>query len=268
MILSSTSALSDAKEHLMDHGAALVNRLGADGNRRNVGQTERLVSAVAGGAIALLGLRARSIPGLVAAVGGAALIHRGIRGRCPAYDALGVDTAHPRRERNGAEPSEYFRRGLHLEEVFTVNRTPWELYAFWRNFEHLPRFMSHLGSVKVLDDRRSHWVARGPAGRTVEWDAEIINDEPNALIAWRSLENADVDNAGSVRFVPGPEGRGTQVKVVIDYIPPAGRIGSAIAYLFGEEPSIQVREDVRRFKRLMETGEVPTVDGQPRGACR
>ena len=118
----------------------------------------------------------------------------------------------------------------------TINRTPWDLYQFWRNFENLPRFMKHLKSVKVLDEKRSHWVAKAPAGRTVEWDAEIINDEPNALIAWRSLGGADVDNAGSVRFVPGPEGRGTEVRVVIDYIPPAGRVGKWVAEALRQEP--------------------------------
>jgi uncharacterized membrane protein len=124
--------------------------------------------------------------------------------------------------------------------------------------------MAHLDAVRVMDNRRSRWVAKGPAGSRVEWDAEIINDEPNALIAWRSLAHADVDNAGSVRFVPGPQGNGTDVKVVIDYIPPAGRVGSAIAHLFGEEPSIQIQDDLQRFKQLMETGQVSTGDCPPR----
>jgi uncharacterized membrane protein len=119
----------------------------------------------------------------------------------------------------------------------------------------------------VIDERRSHWAVKGPAGRTVEWDAEIINDEPNALIAWRSLDGADVDNAGSVRFVPGPEGRGTQVRVVIDYIPPAGFVGKWVATLFGANPEHEILEDLRSFKRLMETGEVATTEGQPHGKC-
>jgi uncharacterized membrane protein len=110
-------------------------------------------------------------------------------------------------------------------------------------------------------------VARAPAGMSVEWDATIINDEPDALIAWRSLERADVDHAGSVRFVPGPQGRGTEVRVILDYIPPAGQIGKAVAKLFGEAPDQQIREDLRRFKRLMETGEIATVEGQPQGKC-
>jgi uncharacterized membrane protein len=240
--------------------SALGELGGVSDDRQNVGQVERIASAVAGGALALLGVRSRSLLGLGVAAAGGALVYRGLSGRCPAYASLGIDTAHAHARRQGAAPAEYFRRGIHLEESLHVGRSPWDLYQFWRNFENLPRFMSHLESVRVIDARRSHWVAKGPAGSRVEWDAEVINDEPNALIAWRSLSNADVDNAGSVRFVPGPEGRGTDVKVVIDYIPPAGRVGSAIAHLFGEEPSIQIREDLQRFKQLMETGQVPTGD--------
>src|SRR5207249_522508 len=146
---------------------------------------------------------------------------------------------------------------------------PWELYEYWRKLENLPSIMSHLKEVRAIDEKRSHWIAKAPslAGGSVEWDAEIINDEPNALIAWRSLPGADVDNAGSVRFVPAPGDRGTEVKVVIDYIPPAGKVGSWVAKLFGEEPQQQIMEDLRKFKRVMETGEFATTKGQPRGSC-
>lgn len=231
----------------------------------NVGNAERWASAIAGGAIAVAGVRSRSLGGLLAAAAGGALVYRGVSGHCATYAALGVDTAH--RDRAGASPEKYFHRGIHVEQAMTINRTPWDLYQFWRNFDNLPRFMSHVKSVKVIDERRSHWVVEGPAGRSVEWDAEIINDEPNALIAWRSLGGADVDNAGSVRFVPGPEGRGTEVRVVIDYIPPAGRFGNWVSTLFGANPTAEIREDLRRFKRVMETGEAPTTEGQPRGSC-
>jgi uncharacterized membrane protein len=230
---------------------------------RNVGDAERWASAIAGGAIAFAGLKSRSALGLMGAALGGALLYRGLSGNCPAYSALGFDTA----EHDGAAAEDYFRRGIHVEESMTINRTPWDLYQFWRNFDNLPRFMRHVKSVKVTDEKKSHWVVDGPAGKDVEWDAEIINDEPNTLIAWRSLADATVDNAGSVRFVPGPEGRGTEVRVVIDYIPPAGRVGKLVASLFGKNPASEIREDLRRFKRLMETGEVPTTDGQPRGTC-
>ena len=234
----------------------------------NVGQAERAVSAVAGGALALAGLRMRSLPGLLLAALGGGLVYRGVSGHCPAYQSLGVNTADANDDADdGAPPEEYFDRGIHVEQSMSVDRTPWDLYAFWRNFANLGRFLHHVESVKVLDEKRSHWTVRAPAGTVVEWDAEIINDEPNALIAWRSLANANVDNAGSVRFVPGVEGRGTEVRVVIDYIPPGGRVGKWVATLFGKNPAHQIREDLRRFKRLMETGEIPTVEGQPTGTC-
>ncbi|MEA2734228.1 MAG: hypothetical protein QOE14_679 [Humisphaera sp.] len=233
----------------------------------NVGSTERTVSTAAGAILALAGLGRRSLPGLVIAAIGGGLIYRGVSGSCPVYHAMGLDTSDE--PRASADPEDYFERGIHVEEALTINKSPWELYEFWRNFENLPKIMSHLESVTVIDEKRSHWVAKAPAiaGGKVEWDAEIINDEPNALIAWRSLENADVDNAGSVRFVPAPGDRGTEVKVVIDYIPPAGRIGKWVAKLFGEEPAQQIEEDLRKFKRVMETGEFATTKGQPRGNC-
>jgi uncharacterized membrane protein len=143
-----------------------------------------------------------------------------------------------------------------VHRAVVINSTPEELYQFWRNFENLPQFMKHLESVEVIDERRSHWVAKGPAGATVEWDAEITADQPNRLIAWRSLEGADVPNAGSVRFEPAPGNRGTIVKVVMEYHPPAGILGATIAKLFGEEPEQQVADDLRRFKQVIETGEV------------
>lgn len=151
--------------------------------------------------------------------------------------------------------------GTTVRKSLIINRTPEELYQFWRNFENLPRFMKHLESVQVTGDGRSHWVAKAPAGSSVEWDALITEDRPNELIAWRSLEGADVDNSGSVSFERAPGGRGTIVRVEIEYNPPGGVIGSAIAKLFGEEPGQQAQEDLRCFKQMMETGEVVISDG-------
>jgi uncharacterized membrane protein len=148
------------------------------------------------------------------------------------------------------------QRGIHVTEAVTINRSPEEIYRFWRNFENLPRFMDHLESVQVIDDRRSHWRARAPAGATVEWDAEIVEDRPNELIAWRSLERADVPNSGIVRFVRAPGNRGTEVHVELNYEPPGGTIGTLVAKLFGEEPSQQVADDLRHLKQIMETGEI------------
>jgi uncharacterized membrane protein len=140
-----------------------------------------------------------------------------------------------------------------------------ELYAFWRRLEQLPRFMSHLISVQQLDNRRSHWIAKGPAGKRVEWDAEIINERPNEMIAWRSLEGADVDSVGSVRFERAPGGRGSIVRVEMRYRPPAGVGGATVAKLLGKDPGSQIKDDLRRFKQVMETGEIITTEGQPAG---
>lgn len=148
-----------------------------------------------------------------------------------------------------------------VRKSLIINRTPEELYQFWRNFENLPRFMQHLESVQITGEGRSHWVAKAPAGTSVEWDAEITEDRPNELISWRSLEGADVDNSGTVHFERAPGNRGTIVKVDINYNPPGGVIGAAVAKLFGEEPGQQALESLRCFKQLMETGEVILSDG-------
>jgi uncharacterized membrane protein len=146
-----------------------------------------------------------------------------------------------------------------------VNKPPDEVYSFWRNIANLPRFMSHLESVEVTGEGRSRWVAKAPAGTHVEWEAKITDDRPNERISWRSLEGATVENRGTVRFERGPGGQGTIVRLELEYNPPAGRIGAAIAKLFGEEPGEQVADDLRRFKRVIETGEIPTTHGQPSG---
>lgn len=229
----------------------------------NVGSNERLISAIGGGALAIYGLTRGSFGGIVLGLVGGALVYRGVTGHCDTYEAMGVNTA--REGARGSRVSVPGNRGIKIEKSVTVNRSASELYAYWRNFENLPRFMDHLESVTVQDDKRSHWVAKAPAGTTVEWDAEIINEKENELIAWRSLEGADVDNAGSVRFSEATGGRGTIVKVSLEYDPPAGIIGSLVAKLFGEEPSHQVQEDLQRFKQVMETGDRPTTEGQSSG---
>jgi uncharacterized membrane protein len=152
-----------------------------------------------------------------------------------------------------------------VEQSVTINRAADELYQYWRDFENLPRFMRYLVSVQRVDSLRSHWTARAPGGRTVEWDAAIINEIPNELIGWRTLHGADVISAGSVRFKSAGQGRGTEVHVHLQYDPPGGKIGAAIAWMLGHEPNQTIREDLRRFKSLMEAGEAPTTDGQPRG---
>ncbi len=230
----------------------------------NVADVERWASALGGAALAAYGIKQmrddKSIPGAMLAAAGATLMYRGGTGHCPMYAATGINTATTDTKvvLGGA-------RGVHVEQVATINRPPEELYQFWRRFEQLPSFMQNLVSVKTLDSRRSHWAAKGPAGRTVEWDAEIINEVPNELIGWRTLDDADVVSAGSVRFKPAVGGRGTEVRVRLQYEPPLGRVGSAVAWMFGQEPNQTIQEDLRRFKQLMETGEVATTEGQPRG---
>ncbi|HEU0130427.1 MAG TPA: SRPBCC family protein [Mycobacteriales bacterium] len=152
-----------------------------------------------------------------------------------------------------------------LTATVTVNRPAADVYAFWRDLENLPTFMAHLESVTVRNGMRSHWVAKAPGGRTVEWDAEITDDSPNRLIAWRSVPSADVANSGSVRFAAAPGGRGTEIRVELDYDMPGGKLGTLVAKLFGEEPEQQVRDDLRRCKQVLETGEVVVSDGSPDG---
>jgi uncharacterized membrane protein len=220
----------------------------------NVGEVERWLSGVGGAALLAYGLKRGTLGGAALALLGGALLYRGVTGHCDAYEALNVSTAGKSRIGWGGD----VHRGLLVRKTYTINRTPEDCYRFWRDFENLPRFMSHLESVRNLEGNRSHWVARAPVG-TVSWDAELINDRPNELIAWRSVEGSDIDNAGSVRFRPAPGGRGTEVTVELNYEPPAGRLGVTIAKLLGEEPEQQVREDLRHFKQIMEAGEIPTV---------
>lgn len=156
-------------------------------------------------------------------------------------------------------------KGMEMKRAITVDRSPEELYRFWRDFGNLPRFMSHLQSVQVTGDRRSHWKTSAPLGKTVEWDAEITDDRPNEMIAWRSLPGADVKNEGVVHFVSAPGGRGTEVRVEMRYNLPGGRIGKTIAALFEESPERQVYDDLRSLKQIIETGEVLYSDSSIHG---
>ena len=221
----------------------------------NVGKTERLVSAIAGAAVIALALRRKRLRGLLFPLGGT-LLSRAVTGRCPVNRALGRNTAKADRVSPVARGE-----GIKVERTITVNRPREEVYHFWRQLENLPRFMDHLESVTVLDEDRSHWVAKAPAGTKVEWDASIQDEIENELIAWRSLPGSDIDNAGSVHFLPASEG--TEVRVVLSYDPPAGRVGAAVAKLLGEEPEQQVEEDLRRFKQVMEAVEAPARSRKP-----
>jgi len=137
----------------------------------------------------------------------------------------------------------------------------------WRDFSNLPRFMNHLESVQVIDQRRSHWKTKAPAGKSVEWDAEIIEDRPGELIAWRSLEGSQIGNSGVVRFIDAPGDRGTEVHVELEYQPPLGTLGVVFARLLGEEPEQQAADGLRRFKQILETGRVPWSAATRRVVC-
>jgi len=231
----------------------------------NVADVERWASAIGGAALTAYGIKQlqdRSPAGAALAAAGSALIYRGATGHCPVYAAAGITTADGS---EGTRAALAGPRGVHVEEVLTINTPSDQLFRFWRNLEQLPRFMDHLVSVSQIDERRSHWVAKAPGRRTVEWDAEIINEIPGELIGWRTLDGSEIVSAGSVRFKPAFGGRGTEVHVRLQYDPPAGKIGATVAWLLGHEPSQVIREDLRRFKQIMETGEVATTKGQPRG---
>ena len=217
----------------------------------NVGRRERWISAVAAAAVTAYALRRRRGRGLMLPIAGA-LLERAVSGRCAVNRVLGRNSALD----DPWGPVTSVRRGdgVRVDERIVLNRPRSEVYRFWRNLENLPRFMDHLESVTLLDEDLSHWVAKGPAGTRVEWDAVIHNEIPNELIAWRSLEGSEVDNAGSVHFSPTENGD-TEVRVVLRYDPPAGRMGAAVAWLFGEEPSLQVAEDLRRLKQVVEAAD-------------
>ncbi len=243
--------------------AAIESDRSAPGYERNVGDVERWICGLAGAALVAHGLKHRSLGSLALAAVGGNLLYRGATGHCGFYERLGISTAGVRRP--ALKWAHGVHRGILVTKSVTVNRPIEDVFSFWRNFENLPRFMRHLESVKQTDATHSHWVVRGPVGSTIEWDAEIFNEKPNELIAWRSLEGSDIDHAGSVRFRKAPADRGTEVHVSLNYEPPGGRLGASIAWLFGEEPRIQIEDDLLRFKQVMEAGEIATVDGQPKG---
>ena len=215
----------------------------------NVGHTERWVSAIAGATFLVAGLRRKRWRRLLWPVGGA-LITRAVTGKSSLNRVLGRNSAR-NRQRSSPVASLDAGTGTRVDRTIVVDRSPEELFRFWRDFTNLPRFMDNLESVTILDEDHSHWVAKGPAGTRVEWDATIHNEIEDELIAWRSLPGADVNQAGSVRFVPTGDGR-TDVRVVLRYRAPAGKLGDAVAKLLGEDPSRQVADDLRRFKQVVE----------------
>jgi len=207
--------------------------------------------------------RAQSVQPWAAILGGGALAVYGLSRKSlggTALAAIGTFGAIAGVRRSALTPT-----SIHVQKTFTIDRPAQELYRFWHNLENLPRFMKHLTSVNTKGGRYSHWMARGPAGMPIEWDAELVDERPGEYLVWRSLPGSAISNRGSVEFRPATNGAGTEVTVALTYHNPVGKIGAAFAKMMGREPEFQVREDLRRFKALMETGEIPTVVGQPSG---
>jgi len=229
----------------------------------NVSPTERVISATAGGALLAYGIKRGGVSGAALSILGGGLALRGTTGHCQVYDALDVDMNKQTGEK--AVSSKGFLAGkIHVKNSVTINKSAAELYAFWRNFENLPQFMNHLESVKNTGEKTSHWKAKAPLGYSVEWDAELTSDVENEKIGWKSSEISEIKNSGTVEFLPTTN-RGTVVRVVLTYEPPAGYLGSLVAKLFGEEPSQQVYGDLCRFRSIMEAGQVMTTEGQTSG---
>lgn len=218
----------------------------------NVGPGERTISAVGGSVLALMGLartlRQFPLGGTALALVGGLLAYRGLTGVCRVYEALGIDRSRPEGAVTG-------NLGIKVERTVTVHAPPDQLFRVWRNLENLPQFMSHLERVEVTGPRRSRWTLKTPVVPAIQWDAEIINEKSNELIAWQSIGHPLVNSAGSVRFEPTADGSGTHVHVSLQYDPPGGRVGHAVAALFGEDAGQQIDRDLQSFKRAMERGE-------------
>ncbi len=218
----------------------------------NLTQNERLASLIAGGALMFWGVRKGSFPGLVSIASGAALAYRGATGHCQLYEALGMHSG----QSYGRNVSIPYGQGVHIDQTITVDKPREELYRFWRNLENLPKFMHNLEKVTEIDNKHSHWVVNAPVGTSIQWKAEIISEKENELIGWRSLPESDIANAGSVHFASTPDGKGTIVKVMLQYDPPGGRLASFAAKVVGQDPEKQVAADLQRLKQLMETGAI------------
>jgi uncharacterized membrane protein len=257
----------------------------------NVGQGERQLSVAGGAALLLYTLINRSRSSWVTGPLGAYLIWRGQTGYCPVYQAMKINTAQPQSawqgngygqqqrgwQGNGGVQQIPIQQGIQqqsnqqqsnrieIRRAVTVNKPAQELYNFWRKLENLPQFMHHLERVEQTGDKRSHWKAKIAGGIPVEWDAEIVEDVPGKRIAWRTKPDSQVQQSGVVEFKEATGGRGATVTVDIHYLPPAGIIGETFGRLLNGITAQQVKDDIGRFKSLMEAGEIPTIEGQPAG---
>ena len=234
----------------MLHSALLMATDGLYGRSPLLHDAENWLALSTGALLLLLGASRRSVGGALVAMSSAPLLYRGVTGHWPALANGSTQSGNTRTALGGT-------RGVHVRESIRLEVPRADVYRFWRRLENLPRFMRHLDHVTDGSDGKSHWVAIGPAGLRVEWDAEIINEVDEKLIAWRSLPGSDVVTAGSVNFASARVGRSTEVRINLQYALPAAKAGALIASLFGREPSQTIREDLRRFKQLLEAGEMP-----------
>lgn len=222
----------------------------------NVGPLERAISLIGGSTLVAYGIAQRNRQGFGWAALGGALIYRGATGHSFLYQALGIH--RPGKDHAGVP----YELGVRVDKAITIQKDPEEVYAFWRRLENLSRFMKYVESVTPVSETISHWVVTTPRGGHYEWDAEIVNDEPNKVIGYRSLPGSKVEVGGSVRFERAPVNRGTVVRVSLQYNPPGGFLGAAIAKLVGASPDRLIAEDLRRLKQLLETGEIATAFGE------
>ncbi len=227
---------------------------------RKVADTERIVSVVAGAGLIAFAATRKPATMVAVAAAGAGLIARGVTGRSALYRAAHIDTRETATRRVLSGPG-----GIHVQQAVLTNRPLRDVYAYWRDLRNLPRFMSHLLEVTPLNGTHSHWVAKGPAGKRVEWDAEIINEVEDKVIGWRSLPGSELTSAGSVNF-RDRRGWGAEVTVHLQYEPLAGRPVAWLAWLLGADPGATIKEDLRHLKAMLEAGELPQVEPQPHGA--
>jgi uncharacterized membrane protein len=220
-----------------------VDRLSHD-LQMNLSDGERILSGAFGLGLAAAGLARHGLVRWALLLAGGALLQRSLSGHCPVYEHLELDRRHDRAGVPG-------NRGTRIESSVEIRCPAATLFEFWRNLEQLPRVMRHVKSVEQRGKKRSHWKVAGPAGQTLEWDAEIINEEAGRFIAWQSLPGAMVSNVGSVWFEPANSGA-TRVKVALEFDPPAGALGVAVAELFGKSPEADLAEDLQRFKKFAE----------------
>jgi uncharacterized membrane protein len=234
-----------------DDRNALRMRVDSAGSGVNVGRGERAASVVAGALLAVYGLRRRGAGGWLAALGGASLVKRGLTGHCEAYSWMGVSSVGNRLHAEDAsvDPDS----SIDVHRSVRVQRSPTACYEVWRDFSRLPAVMDYLVRVDVLDDTRSRWYAKGPAGITVEWDAEIVRDVQDERIAWQSVEPADVPNRGVVEFREVGDGSVTEVRVHLEWDPPLGRVAKAVAAAFRRDPALELENALERFRQVMES---------------